>query len=175
VTEVKINIRKASLQDLKATVEIYNQAIRDGKKTAHQNEFSVAERTAWFEKHQSEQFPLFVAELDEAIVGYATLSPYRANRPALASSVEISYYVHFDYHRKGVGDALVKQALAAARNKGFQTVIAILLSGNTASIQLLVKNGFEEWGRLPEIAHFDDVKLDHLYFGMKTETKASGI
>jgi len=162
-----ISIRQADSKDLSATVEIYNQAILSGKKTAHTNSFHVEERTSWFQAHQSEQFPLFVAEMDEVVVGYATLSPYRANRPALDSNVEISYYVHFDYHRKGIGDTLIKHSIKSAETIGFETVIAILLSGNIASIQLLKKNGFEEWGRMPEVAHFGEEKLDHLYFGLR--------
>ena len=43
--------------------------------------------------------------------------------------------------------------------------MAILLDCNSASIALLKKYGFSEWGRLPEIACLSGCYFDHLYYG----------
>jgi len=161
-----MKIRPAARKDLMALVEIYNQAIRAGRKTAHLNEFQTEERLAWFNSHSTTQYPIFVAELDNKVLGYASLSPYRAERLALSGTAEISYYVHFDYHNQGIGTALMNKTLNHAREIGLENLIAILLNENEASIKLLKKSGFQEWGRMPRVAKFEEDRLDHLYYGI---------
>lgn len=43
-------------------------------------------------------------------VDWLSLSPYR-DRPALARTVEVSYYVDYALHGKGIGSALMQHAL----------------------------------------------------------------
>ena len=54
-----------------------------------------------------------------------------------------------------------------APDYGFEVLVAILLNKNPASVGLLQKFGFTEWGRMPEIARIDGVLADHLYYGLK--------
>ncbi len=37
---------------------------------------------------------------------------------------------------------------------------------NQGSVKLLDKNGFKEWGRMPNIVELGDNKFDHLYYGL---------
>jgi L-amino acid N-acyltransferase YncA len=41
---------------------------------------------------------------------------------------------------------------------------AIVLEGK-ASLKLLRKRGFEQWGYLPRVADFDGKEVGHLYYG----------
>lgn len=160
-------IRLAKLSDLPATVEIYNQAISAGGITAHLEPFTVAQRQEWFDSHQQTRFPLFVAEKDNQVVGYLTLSPYRSGRLALSKSTEVSYYVNYDYHHQGIGSSLMETALKFAQQHDFNVVLAILLSRNDSSIGLLKKYSFKLWGTIPEAAHFSEQgTFDHLYYGL---------
>jgi len=161
--------RIAAIEDLEALVNIYNQSIRAGKITAHLSEFKTEERLSWFQSHSSKQYPIFVAEIDDKVVGYASLSPYRAERLALSSTAEISYYVHFDFHQQGVGTALMNRTLEYAREIGLETLIAILLNANEGSIRLLQNSGFQEWGKMPGVAKFGEDRLDHLYYGISLQ------
>ena len=113
-----MKIRIAKRVDLPAIVEIYNQAIRERNKTADLYEYTVAERIEWFNSHTDSKYPLFVAEDENGIVGYSSISPYRESRPALLRTAELSYYVHFEHHRKGIGSKLVNWAIGYSSEKG---------------------------------------------------------
>ena len=162
-----MEIRMAQKKDLPIINEIYNQAVRQHFCTAHLEPVSMKEREHWFSTHDPSAYPVFVALDNERLVGWISLGPYRENRQALAHVAEVSYYVDGKGRRKGVGSSLLDHALHLAPSFGFSVLIAILLNKNPASIGLLLKHGFEEWGRMPGIARIDEQEADHLYYGIK--------
>ena len=161
-----VPIRLANINDLPAIVTIYNQAIQQKFLTADTKPFSVIERIAWFEKFD-ERYPLFVYTIDDIVVGWASISPYRPGRQALRHTVELSYYVHQDHKSKGIGTALIKHALGSCKTLGYKNVITIILDRNEPSIRLMQKLGFEQWAYLPFVADFDGVECGHVYFGLR--------
>lgn len=163
-----MNIRKATIEDLEAINTIYNQAVVMKFCTAHLEPIAYEERVAWFFKHAQDQYPIYVVESDGQVSGWLSLSPYREKRQALSHVAEISYYVHNSFKGEGLGSRLMRFALERAPEYGFSTLIAILLSRNPASIALLNKFGFEEWGSMPGIARIGDEYADHLYYGLKS-------
>lgn len=158
-------IRPAENRDLPRLTEIYNQAIQVGTCTCDLTEFAEAERLPWFQEHQDPAWPLLVYALDGHVVGYAYLSPYRKGREALRHFAEVSYYVDFACHGRGVGSALLACAIDTARRLGYRQLVAILLSCNGPSIALLKKFGFAEWGCLPDVAELPGGICSHLYYG----------
>lgn len=160
-------IRLAKDTDLVSLVEIYNQAIVTKRCTADTETFQVEDRLSWFEDHQSKEYPLYVYEADNNVVGYLYFSGYRPGRKAMQHTAEVSYYLHNDYQGKGIGTKLMTFALNEGKELGFKTLLAILLAINVPSIKLLEKFGFEEWGCLPDIANFDGELCSHLYYGLK--------
>lgn len=162
-----MSIRLAKHDDLETLVEIYNQAIKTGRCTADTETFTVKERRSWFEEHQSPDYPLYVYEVDGKVVGYLYLSGYRPGRKAMRFTAEVSYYLHNDYQRQGIGSNLMEFAIEKSRELNYKTLIAILLEWNIPSIKLLKKYGFNEWGCLPNIADFDGAACSHLYYGLK--------
>ncbi len=105
-------IRFANILDLPAIVYIYNQAIRTKCATGDLNEFMVDERKEWFDKFDINKYPIYVVEIAGKIVGYCTLSPYRPNRKAMQNVAEISYYLDYSFHSKGIGTKLLKHVIA---------------------------------------------------------------
>ena len=83
----------------------------------------------------------------------------------LSPEKHISCYLDFSIHGQGIGSRLMEFMLSEAQRLGFRTLVAILLDCNSASIALLKKYGFSEWGRLPEIACLSGCYFDHLYYG----------
>jgi L-amino acid N-acyltransferase YncA len=162
-----MKIRKAGHEDLAVINEIYNQAVRQRFCTAHLDEVGMQERVRWFTSHEPAHFPVFVAVDEEKIVGWVSLGPYREDRQALAHVAEVSYYVDEKVRGKGVGSSLLDHAQKVASEYGVSVLIAILLNRNPASIGLLLKFGFEEWGRMPGIARIDEQEADHLYYGLR--------
>ena len=159
-------IRRAVYDDLEAIDDIYNQAIATRMATADTVPYTRDERDAWFSLHQGDRYSLFVSEGVEGDTGYSPFSPYRPRRVALDGVAEISYFVHEDHRGRGIGSRLLEFGIAVAPDHGFKHLVAILLGHNEASIGLLKKFGFSEWGRLPGVARFGDEVFDHLYFGL---------
>ena len=158
-------IRFAQTDDLPAIVDIYNQSIPSQRSTGDTRPLRVEDRLTWFAEHRPDQHPIFVAEMDGQVAGWCSLSAYRPGRAALRFTAEISYYLAPAYHRQGIGTALVQYALAACPALQIRHLFAIVLEGNQASLKLLEKIGFEQWGYLPRVADFDGKEVGHLYYG----------
>jgi len=160
-------IRYAKIEDLQPIVEIYNQAVNAGFMTADTDTFSLGEKLEWFDEHQADKFPLLVCEIDGNIAGWLSVSPYRNGRMALRFTVEVSYYVSFDFLKRGIGSNLLERAIEICRNLGYKNLLAIVIDRNIASIGLLEKFGFERWGYLPSVADFDGIEAGHCYYGLR--------
>jgi L-amino acid N-acyltransferase YncA len=164
-----MQIRIAQQNDLKQLVAIYNEAITDGNCTADINPLTVSERQEWFDSHSPQKYPIFVMEKDDSrtITGWCSLSAHRRGRMALENVAEISYYVGRDYREKGIGRQLMEHALRQAPKLGLRNLFAILLDINRISVALLEKNGFSQWGHLPDIAEFPDKVCGQFIYGRK--------
>jgi len=160
-------IRTATETDVPAITEIYNQAIALGNATAHMSPVSVTNRLAWLNEHQPDKNPVYVAATDDQAAGYCSISAYRPDRMALRHTKEISYYVHEDYRGQGVGTALLEHAISMCPSLQIKTLFAILLDNNPASIALLEKFGFAQWGHMPGVADFNGNEVGHFYYGLR--------
>ncbi|MCX6661435.1 MAG: GNAT family N-acetyltransferase [Euryarchaeota archaeon] len=162
-----LSIRYASEKDLKGIVKIFNQAIHTRMSTGYLNEITVEQRKEWFSEHGQEKYPILVAEKNNKIVGWISIDPYRKGRKAFKKTVEVSYFVHNTYRRKGIGDQLLQVMMHTAKKLGYITIFAIVLDKNIGSRKLLEKNNFEQWAFLPDVAEIDGNTLSHVYYGKK--------
>ena len=160
-------IRVAEKRDLVTINNIYNQAVGAKHQTADITPISIENRKKWYLDHDLENYPIFVLERQNSILGWFSISAYRKGREALNQVAEVSYYVHKDFQRQGIGSIMLKHAIQVAPFYGFETLIAILLEQNNASIKLLEKFDFSRWGVLPKVANFNGKRFDHLYYGLK--------
>lgn len=170
-----MNIRIAKSEDLGAIVDIYNQAIAAGQKTAHLKPVTVDERSKWFSDHTPDKYPIFVTRDKNEITGFLTVSAYRPGREALRFTAEVSYYVHSDHQRKGVATNLLRYAIGMCPSLHIKTLFAILLESNHGSIKLLEKFGFEKWGYMPKVADFNGIEVGHLYYGLRIENAGKSL
>ena len=136
-----MNIRRANKSDLNRITAIYNQAILSGNATGDTELQKPADRLQWFQNHANDQFPLLVAEWKNGLVGWLSLSPYREGRGAFRFAAEVSYFIDFDYHRKGAATALLDAAIIHSKGKGLNILVAFLLEHNGSSIAFLQKFG----------------------------------
>jgi L-amino acid N-acyltransferase YncA len=158
-------IRIAQIGDLPGIVEIYNQAIEAKFQTAYTEMISVDDRVGWFYDHTPEAYPLYVYEADDKVVAWVSVSPYRPGRDALRFCVEVSYFVHNSYLRKGIGSQMLQYILDVCKELKYRSVLAILLDRNVASSKLLEKFRFQQWAFLPDVADFDGEICSHVYYG----------
>jgi L-amino acid N-acyltransferase YncA len=162
-----MKIRKAKPEDLQQITGIYNQAVQAGMKTADLTPVTVESRKHWFDDNTGSKFHILVAEDSSKVIGYLSISPYRPGREALRHTAEVSYYIDFDYHRRGAASSLLERALELCPSLDIKTLFAILLDTNKASVYLLEKYGFHQWGHLPDIAVFDGVEVGQYYYGKR--------
>ncbi len=162
-----VNIRCASEKDLIEIVEIFNQAIRTRTSTGYLKEVTVEDREEWFFEHIQEKYPILIAEKNNKIVGWISIDPYRKGRKAFEKTVEVSFFVHNDYRRKGIGDQLLRRMMETAKKLGYSIIFAIVLDKNIGSRKQLEKNNFEQWAFLPDVAEIDGNTLSHVYYGKK--------
>jgi len=162
-----MRIRLAQREDLPAINSIYNQAVRQRYCTAHLEPVSMEWRGQWYDKHDPDHHPVFVADSGNRVLAWISLGAYRSGRQALAHVAEVSYYVDEHERGKGIGTHLMEHAIKVAPDYDFTVLIAILLNKNPASIALLRRYGFSEWGAMPGIAIIEGQTADHIYYGLK--------
>lgn len=168
-----MRIRHAQRDDLPALVAILNAAIAQ-RQNALLAPVTVEGRAAWLGAHPPEAYPLWVASGGGDVAGWCSLSPWRSGRGALASTAEISVYIAPERQRQGVGTALLRHGIAAAPEVGVDTLLAIGLESNTASLSLFSREGFDRWGALPGVAVFGGDRVGQWILGRRVAPEASG-
>ena len=163
-------IRGATKADLPAIVEIYNAIIPGRKITADTKPVTVASQRRWFNQHTPNSRPLWVAEENEVIVGWLSFHPSSA-RPGDHATGDLSLYVAPHWQRKGIGRALLTQAIEQAPRLGLTTLVGIIFGHNDASLRLFEKFGFQRWSVLPGIANIDGTKRDLIFLGLDVVLK----
>lgn len=162
-----IRIRVAKQDDLSRLTEIYNQAILSRRCTCDMDTFLPEQRNAWFDEHQNEKYPLFVACKDEFVIGYGHLSAYRPGRRALAYVAEATLYLDFSVCSQEIGSALMARLIQTAKENGITILLAVILAINDRSIGLLNKFGFKRVAVLSNVAHIDDQVIDQYYYELE--------
>jgi L-amino acid N-acyltransferase len=162
-------IRNATLTDVESVTEIYNEAVLEGGLTGDLEPLSAENRRAWYVDHQ-ERYAIFVKVVDDTVVGYVAISPYRKGRDAFSETCEISYYVAKKFRGQGLGKDLVDHAIGHARRSDFTSMLALILACNQRSIDFLTGFGFSVLGRLPNAAKIDGEPVDHVYLSRSIRT-----
>ena len=143
-----MQIRTARLTDAEAIRGIYNRAIGTIA-TFDLEPRSLEEQQQWLAL-RSGAHAVLVADNNGTVAGFASLSPYR-DRPAYRTTVENSVYVDQAHQGKGVGKQLMTELVATARDHGFHSMIARIVSSNASSIALHRGLGFEIVGVEKEV------------------------
>lgn len=128
-----MNIRAANEKDLSQIVDIYNQAVLLRRSTADLTPVTVDSRRQWFYDHAPDTFPIWVAEDNDVILRWCSLSAYRPVRIALRHTAEISYYVHQAHRRKGNRSALIQHAVDRCPSLQIKNLFTLLLDVNLTS------------------------------------------
>jgi phosphinothricin acetyltransferase len=160
-------VRLAEMGDLPAIVEIYNQAIAERFATADTAAFDVEQKKQWFREHDPRSYPVYVADQDNKVAGWCSLSPYRPGRAALRFTAEISYYVDKNHRRQGIASRLIRHAMDSCGELQIKSLFTLLMERNVASIKILEKFGFQRWGLMPRVADYNGDECGHLIYGLR--------
>ena len=157
--------RTGTLADLPAIIEIYNATIASRQVTGDLEPISVSSRISWFEAHQPESRPIWVAEQKGQVVAWLSFSDFYG-RAAYAKTAELSLYVRHSAQRSGWGSYLLSEAIARGPELKVSRLVAFIFGHNQPSLNLFQKYGFEKWGLLPGVATLDGVDRDLIILGI---------
>jgi L-amino acid N-acyltransferase len=144
-----LTLRKATIRDLEGITEIYNEAILNTTATFDIQPKNLQEQKKWFNDHQPKQ-PILVAEQNNVIVGWASLSKW-SDRCAYSATAEASLFVRREYREQGIGRKLLETLLQEGKNIGLHTVIVRIAEDNKVSLHLFQSEDFQRIGVMKEV------------------------
>lgn len=150
VSAAAVLIRDAREEDMAAVMEIYNDAVANTTAIWNDALVDLDNRLEWFRGRCDRGFPVLVAELDGAVVGYASYGDWRAF-DGYRHTAEHSIYVHRDARGNGIGRTLLGALIERARASGIHVMIAGIEAKNEASIRLHESFGFRTVGCFREV------------------------
>jgi L-amino acid N-acyltransferase YncA len=159
-------LRPANENDQPAIMEIYNDAVEKTTATFDTEKRSLEKQLAWFRNHKNNH-PVFVAEEDGIIKGWASLSPW-SERKAYEGTVEVSVYVHHEHRGKGIGKKLLEIITLEGKRVNNHTILARIASGNEISMHIHEQLGYSHVGIMKEVGmkfgNYIDVHLMQYLF-----------
>ena len=148
-----VSIRPATPADIPAITRIYAHAVKHGTASFELEPPDDAEMARRQRTLLDGGYPYIVAEIDDALAGYAYAGPYRP-RPAYRFSVEDSIYVDPNAQRRGIGRVLLEHLIEECERRGFRQMIAVIGdSAQTASIELHRALGFRMIGAVENVGY----------------------
>lgn len=155
-------LREAHEDDLPGILAIYNDAVLTTTAIWNDTPVDLANRRAWLKDRRDRGFPVLVAAEGAEVLGYASFGDFRPFE-GYRISVEHSVYVAQPARGRGLGRVLVEALFAPARALGKKVMIGGITGGNTASIALHQRLGFQETGRLLGIGTKFGQRLDLVF------------
>jgi L-amino acid N-acyltransferase YncA len=151
-------IRRATEADVPSITRIYNEGIVDRIATLEIEERTEEERLAWL-RNRDERHPVFVAERDGVVAGWAALNVFNA-RAAYRFVSDFSVYVGREARGAGVGKALLGRLIEEARSLGYHKLASAAFPFNAAAMRLYKNAGFREVGTFREQGVIDGRWVD---------------
>ena len=143
-------VRKAITSDLPSILEIVNHAILNTTAIYDYDPRSLEEQTLIFENKNTKNFPTFVAEHNNEILGFGTYDSFRT-KVGYRFTVEHSVYVKEGFGGKGIGKLLLERLITTARAENYHIMIGVIDASNENSIRFHEKFGFKSKGILKEV------------------------
>lgn len=144
-------IRLAAQFDVPGILEIYSPFILE---TAVTFEETVPDENSFWERIQAimEELPFLVCEIDGRIAGYAYASSYRS-RASYRWTKEVSVYIHPDFHRKRVAQALYTSLNELVRYQGIADLLAIITMPNEPSVAFHEQFGYRKCSEFSKVGY----------------------
>ena len=144
-------IRLAKRSDVPGILEIYAPFILETSVTFEE---IVPDEASFWERIQGimTELPYLVCEIDGRIAGYAYASGYRS-RASYRWSKEVSVYVHPDFRRRKVADALYTSLNHIVRYQGIADLLAIITMPNEPSVTFHEHFGYRKCGEFSNVGY----------------------
>jgi len=165
-------IRLAKEHDVAGILEIYTPFFLDLTVTFDEIMSDKASLRKRIQVNMGET-PFRVCEIDGRIAGYAYASAYRS-RASYRWSKEVSVYIHPDFYRKKVGNALYTSLNEMVRYQGIANLLAIITMPNESSVAFHEHFGYKKCAEFSKVGYKMNQWLNVGWFELfiQDETKA---
>ena len=145
------SIRLATPADAKSILDIYAPYIANTSFT-FETEIPSVEDFAERIRTYLLNWPWLVGEVNGKIAGYAYATRHR-ERTAYQWCVESSIYIHDDFQKKGIGNALYVALFDILKHQGFRNVYAVINLPNDKSVAFHERCGFEYFATYEKVGY----------------------
>lgn len=159
-------LRKSKPLDWDKIKAIYINGINTHNATFERVE-NIKDYAYWISSKIEES--CFVYELDDEVVGWASLSPV-SSRCVYSGVAEISVYVDPTVGGRGIGSQLLSTIIDYAEQNNIWTIQAGIFPENESSIALHQKFGFRKVGYREKIGQMDGIWRDNVFFERRSKT-----
>ncbi|TVQ64071.1 MAG: N-acetyltransferase family protein [Phycisphaerales bacterium] len=147
-------IRDATIGDLPAIFEIYNEQVLHGTATFDTVPKDPERDARWLTGRNLAAHPVIVGVVGGnsggEIVGWASLSAW-SDRCAYARAAEESVYIHKDHRGRGYGRTLLRAIIERGRAAGLGVLLARIAGENPGSVRLHEELGFARIGTMRRV------------------------
>ena len=140
-------IRKAIPDDAQAVASVINSVILEGKYTALTNPFTEEEERA-FIGGLGTRSALFVAEVDDEIVGIQIIEPDALAQytDSMQHVATIGTWIQANFRGRKIGQLLAEASFRFAYAKNFRKIAIQVIADNTGALRFYGNLGFEKIG-----------------------------
>jgi ribosomal protein S18 acetylase RimI-like enzyme len=132
--------------------------------------FTLDQSAAWVAADRLRGNPFLVALDQDRVVGWCEVR--RDILPGRAHTGLLGMGLRAPYRGRGLGRLLIKQALQAARERGFERIELMVRSPNASAIGLYAQVGFREEGRKRDAVRLDDGSEDEVLMALHLREKS---
>ena len=140
----QVLVRSITLADIEGFRACVGAVMKERRYLAYLEPFPLAETASFVAANIDKGNPQFVAEDAGRIVGWCDIC--RETVPTYAHEGMLGMGVHEDYRGRGVGGRLIRAALDAAADAGFERVALSVYASNSRAAALYRKVGFVHEG-----------------------------
>lgn len=156
-----IRVRYADIDDAPVILSIF---LDSQAETGFKGGVDLVSVMDWVEG-STDQRPFWVIENEtNEVIGWCALESFYG-LPAFDGTVEISIYIKTECQRQGLASEMMRYLEQEVTRLGLHTLVAYVLSANTASQGFFFANHFKQWGCMPSIARSGDLRGDLLVLG----------
>lgn len=149
----KIKIRPSEKKDFDEIWRIFQSVISRGDTYVNRAKTTKDEARA---KWENKNAKVFVAEIDEKIVGVYLLKPNYVDRGSHVANA--SYIVDENFRGAGIGRALALHSISTAKEFGYKAMqFNFVVSTNVAAVNLWKSVGFKVVGIVPKVFSHKDL------------------
>jgi len=152
---VAVSIRKATPEDARGIVSIWQEIVAEKAHTVMRKAFTVAQQWAYLNTLEDREV-IFVAEGDGDILGFQTLDLYADYTHSMDHVGVVRTYVSAERRRQGIGRRLAETTFQFAHEQGYEKLIARVQAKNSLGRSFLESLGFTPVGTFLRQVRLDD-------------------